>query len=171
MKHSISALTLALVVLGAGAVLLLTQPAQSAPTIQKQFPSIGLRVVGKNPPPAPSSPTNAHITELDVTLGAGQTTNSFALPLLDRTIRLSCTFKGTDGEIIFGEVTCLSKSATNEFLIQSGDVFSAGTYHLPLVKADGNQPGLIIGPGTTRGTVKLEKLHPAAGKLHVTFWH
>jgi hypothetical protein len=117
-----------------------------------------------------------HYALVDLTLpaavidegGAHPGTGSLHLPVLDRTVRISVTFKAENGEIAFGEVAAYYKSSTGECAFQAGAIQNG--FNFPLFAFDVSAPGIgaVAGPG---GTLALENFITSPGSLHVAFWY
>jgi hypothetical protein len=129
---------------------------------------------------------NGHYAETDLMIGAALTDDdgihpgmqSLPLPILNRTIRLSLTFTGTDGEVCFGEVVAYYKSAAGVCGFQdvvNGSAVSGGAgFSLLNTLPDGSSPGSAAGINlftAPDGKIAVSNYHSAGGSIHVAFWY
>ena len=100
--------------------------------------------------------------------GAHPGTGSLQMPVLDRTVRISVTFRAQNGEVAFGEVTAYYRSSTGECAFQAGAIQNG--YNFPLFAFDVSAPGITMTAGPD-GTLALENFITSPGDLHVAFWY
>ena len=108
--------------------------------------------------PITSQSFNAHHTEMDVTLGLGQSAE-IPLPVVNRVVRLSIVMSSNqDGEIDFEDVTTL-------YSINPG---FEGVVRFRGSTADNNLFSLA---GGSNGSVIITAAEDKSGPVHVTMWY
>jgi hypothetical protein len=129
-----------------------------------------------NPPPPPHA-FGMHYQQVQLTLPAGADeenggapgTGSLQLPVLDRTVRISVTFRADNGDVSFGEVAAYYKSSTGECAFQVGSIAQNGGFGFPRFETF-DQPGVSVVTGPN-GTLGLENFITSPGTLQVAFWY